>query len=276
MEKLLSFFTGISDFLNKTSWFPLIKWPFWTLLVIVAFCGVYTARFGKKKLITLAFQCCMRLTLLYMLAAFVHYFKPGSFPELPFLSVTEKSLTLVHPLSLLGKWDFSLVYSIMRLYLLLFFINAAGSLLDYNPANPLSCIGFQALYCGIGYLAYRLLFFLLGLLCDGYANFILLFMAIFLTVVYALILILKFYFTFVVKGGNNTFQNVYRFLTENAFGKLFTISILAFLLLNGYLVIATLFGHSVLMFESFNKLAYFINCIFCCFTMYIFCRYFNG
>jgi len=274
----MSVFTAIGDTLNASSWFHAIQWPFWTLLVILAFCGVHTAHFGKKSLLCLAVQGCLKLAIIYMVAAAGYIWAPSVMKllsQLPFLSVSSESLTLVNPLGLLGQWDTALPRVVVRLYFLLFFLNAV-SIYDYQTPNFIGWLAFQILVGGVAVFLYSMLSASIGLFWPGGSDVFCKLMALLLVVVFAVILVLKFVFTFIIKGGNNTYQNVYTFLTKQKFGQLFTVSVLSFLICVAYLVIADLRGHSRLVIDSVNAISFLINGFMCTMTLYVFNRYYNG
>ena len=278
MDKLTSLFTKVCDALNATSWFPLIQWPFWTLLFILAVCGVYTARYGKKKLLVLGFEGALKLAIVYQIAGAIYIWAPSlidDFSQLPFFSASKEALMLVNPLGLLSVWDTALPRVIVRLYFLLFFINAVG-VFDYKPANIISWFFFQILFGSFSFLIYAGFFGMIMRFWPGSPDVVFKVMAVLLLLVFTIILALKFFFTFITKNNNTAFQNVYSFLTNLSFGKQFTVSALSFLIVVVYLVFATLTGHNRLELDSVNALAFLINGFLSTMTLYIFSRYFNG
>lgn len=271
--------TRIGELFNATSWFPLIKWPFWTLIVILAVCGVYTARFGKKKLLCLAVQGSLKLALIYMVAAVCYYLFPNemaNFSELPFLLVSEETLALANPLSMLSNWDTTLPYVIVRLYFLLFFINMISKF-DYNTSHVLSWFLAQVVTVAAGFGLYCVVFFFILSFWPGNPYLFYKIVAVTLIACFTLVFVFKFVYTFIrKKDGNNTFQGIYLFLTTKSFGMVFTVSVLSFLIVIGYLVIAALFGQNVLELSSFNAIAFAINGFLTTVTLYFFNRFFNG
>lgn len=277
MDKLSAFFTAIGDFLNATSWYQLIQWPFCTLLVILAFCGCYTARHGKGKLVCLAFQSALKLALLYMAATAIYVRFPGfmaKFSQFPFLSLSDEALSLMNPLSLLKNWTTTLPYVTLHLYFLLFCINMFGAIFDYTPANFLTWLGFEALYIGLGVLVYSIISYGARRFWPGPPYMLSGFFVILLLLIFAYLGFGKIYYTFVKKGGDDVFQNIYRFLTSQKYGSQFTVSGLAFVVLIAYVFVAILNGHAILEFASFNTIAYILNCGMCAGTLYIFSHYF--
>lgn len=277
MDKLTSLFATIGEFLNNTRWYHLVQWPFWTLLVILAFCGVYTARFGKGKLLCHGVHSALRLMLVYIAVSFLYYRCPGfmsDFTPFPLLSYSEEALALVNPLDLLKNWTTDLPQMALRLFFLLFCINFIDALFDYTPANFLTSLGFQALYSCAGIGAYIAISYGYRKICPetlGLRNGILISV---LLVIFAYLLIGKFIFTFVKKEGNAFFQDAYRIFTTNKYVKQLTISALALLVIFIYVVIAAIFGHSRMEFSSFNYIAYFLNSFMCAGTLYIFSHYY--
>lgn len=278
MEKITSLFTTIGDILNASSWFQLIQWPFWSLLFILAVCGVYTARFGKKKLTSLAFEGALKLTIIYMIAAAGYVWAPSimsKLSQLPFFSVSEEALTLVNPLGLLDRWNTALPRVAVRLYMLLFFINVVG-VFDYKPANFLSWFFFQIVSGTLSVILYSGFSFSITWFWPGASDVVYKVIAVLLLLCFTIVLALKFFFTFISKGGNAAYQSVYQFLTTQSFGKQFSISALSFLIVVVYLVIAAMAGHNRMLIAAFNPAAFLINGVMCTVTLYIFSRYYNG
>lgn len=277
MDKLTSLFATIGEFLNNTRWYHLVQWPFWTLLVILAFCGVYTARFGKGKLLCHGVHSALRLMLVYIAVSFLYYRCPGfmsDFTPFPLLSYSEEALTLVNPVDLMKNLTTDFLQMSLRLFFLLFCINFFDAFFDYTPANAMTWFGFQLLYTGLGIAVHTALSYAYHNVCPdtvGLRNIIL---TVILLVIFAYLLIGKFIFTFVKKEGNAFFQDAYRIFTTNKYVKQLTISALALLVIFAYVVIATLCGHSRMEFSSFNYIAYFLNRFMCAGTLYIFSHYY--
>lgn len=277
MDKLTSLFATIGEFLNNTRWYHLVQWPFWTLLVILAFCGVYTARFGKGKLLCHGVHSALRLMLVYIAVSFLYYKWPGfmsDFTPFPLLSYSEEALTLVNPVDLMKNLTTDFLQMSLRLFFLLFCISLFDAIFDYKAANFLSSCGFQALYSCAGIGTYMFISHWYRKICPdtlGLRNGILISV---LLVIFAYLLIGKFIFTFVKKEGNAFFQDAYRIFTTNKYVKQLTISALALLVIFAYALIATLCGHSRMEFDSFNYIAYFLNGFMCAGTLFIFSHYY--
>lgn len=277
MDKLTSLFATIGEFLNNTRWYHLVQWPFWTLLVILAFCGVYTARFGKGKLLCHGVHSALRLMLVYIAVSLLYYKFPGflsDFTPFPLLSYSEEALALVNPIDLLKNWSSDLLQLSLRLFFLLFCINLFDALFDYTPANFLTWLGFQVLYCCGGIGVNAVISYGYRKICPDTIDLRNWIIIAVLLVIYAYLLIGKFIFTFVKKDGDAFFQNAYRIFTTNKYVKQLTISGLALLAMFGYAVIAAIFGHSRMEFSSFNYIAYFLNSFMCAGTLYIFSHYY--
>lgn len=274
----MSLFTTIGEILNASSWYQLVKWPFWTLVIILAICGVYTARFGKRQLLCLGFQGALKLAIIYMIAAAGYIWAPSlmaNLSQLPFFSVSEEALSLVNPLGLLERWDTALPRVLVRLYFLLFFINAA-SVFDYtNTPNFVGWLFFQLLFGGIAVVFYAALSSMVVRHWPGGPDMFCKMMAIILIAVFGLLLVFKFVFTFIIKNDSNAFQTVYMFLTTQKFGQQFTVTMLSFLIVLVYLVIASMNGHSRLELGSVNPVAFLVNGTMCVLTLYVFNRYYN-
>lgn len=275
----MSLFTTIGDTLDASTWYQAIRWTFWTMLVILAWGGVHTARFGKKKLIPLAIQGCMKLTLLYLIAAIGHIcFRPimAYFSDLPFLVATDESLSLMNPLALLDRWKTDLPRALVHLYALLFFINL-GSVYDYSTPNFIGWLGFQLLFGGCAVGLYGLIFFAISEIMSHW-NLQLFYniVAMTLTVTFLLLVVFKFIYTFIAKGGSAKFQAIHTFLTSQKFGQQFTVTALSFLFTLAYLVIAAVSGHNHVDYDSIHTVGAILNGLMCVTTLYIYNRYYNG
>lgn len=277
MDKIASLFATIGEFLNNTRWYPLVQWPFCTLLVILAFCGVYTARFGKGKLLCLGVQSALKLTLVYMAFTAMYYKYPdfmSNFSQLPLLSYSEEAMTLVNPVDLLKNWTTALPMASVRLFFLLYCINVMEVTFEYTPANSLSWFGFQILFTSLGVAAYAFISYLARRFWPGTIFLLDGIIAVVLLVIFGYLLFGKIVYTFVKKDGNAFFQDAYRIFTSVKFVCQLTISALALLVIFGYIVIATLYGHSRMEFASFNCIAFFLNGVMCAVTLYIFSHYY--
>lgn len=278
MDKIASLFTTIGDILNASSWFPLVKGPFWTLLAVLAFSGVYTARFEKKRLVTLSIQCVLKLALLYMIAAACYIWFPSlvsEFSQLPFFSVSEESLTLVNPLGLLDRWNTALPRVVVRLFFLMFFINLIG-ILEHKAANVLTWIFFQGIVGVFGLLLYVGFHLIVVRFWPGSIDTFYKVFAVLVILLFGILLAFKLYYAFGNKNGNDTFQKIYEFFTEKPMGMQLTVSAIAFLIAVGYLAFLAFTGHNRLALDAVNPIAFAINCIMTTMTLYVFSRYYNG
>lgn len=277
MDKIASLFTTIGEFLNNTRWYHLVQWPFCTLLVILAFCGVYTARFGKGKLLCFAVQSALKLTLVYMVVTAMYVWRPdimANFSQFPLLSYSEEAMSLVNPLDLLKNWTTALPMVSVRLFFLLFCINIMDVTFEYTPANSLSWLGFQALFTSFGVAVYAVISYLVRRFWPGTIFLLDGIIAIVLLVIFGYLLFGKIFYTFVKKDGNAFFQDAYRIFTTQKFVSQLTVSALALLVIFCYIVVATLYGHSRMEFDSFNVIAYILNGVMCTVTLYIFSHYY--
>lgn len=281
MDKLSSLFTAIGEFLNNTRWFPQIQWTFCCLVIILAFCGVYSVRYGKKTLITLAFESVLKLVLIYIVASVFYIWVPpvlADYSQLPFLYVSDNAMTLVNPLGITQDWAVALPRMMVRLYMLLFFINISGIILTYRPENMLTWGFFQAMVCLGGIGLYALFYKLVNAIMRGYADLAYQILAGILVIGFGLLFFLKicYSFTFISSKNSPGFQKIYNTFTKNTFGKQFTVTTLAFLLFNAYLVLVALTGHSTLAYNTVSTFAFLLNSSMCVFVLYFLSRYFNG
>lgn len=278
LDTLTSLFNKICDYLNATSWFSLIQWPMWTLLVILALCGVYTARFGKGKLLTMGFQGALKLTLIYMVAAGFYAYKPdfmSNFSQLPLLYVSDTAVTLVNPLELLDRWNTALPAVMVRLYFLLFFINIAG-VFEYSPVNILTWAFFQGFSAAVSVFVYAMISFGVRHFWPGPLSVLHCLLAVLLLMMFALLFAFKLYYTFIKKGSNPNFDAFFKAMTEKKYGSPFTVSAFSFLIVIGYTILANLCGHAQFQTDSYNWIAYFLVGLMCTGTLYCFSRYFNN
>ena len=103
MDEIKTLITAIGDFFTKSDWYSMVKWPFWILLSTLAAGGVYTARFGKKNLVCPGINGTLNVITLYLFLALAYStYAPlrTMISELPFLAVTDKSVSAVDPWSL--------------------------------------------------------------------------------------------------------------------------------------------------------------------------------
>ena len=126
MNEITTLFTAFGDFFTKSAWYPMVKWPFWTLLFTVAAGGVYCARFGKKTLLNQGISSSLCIVAVYMGAILLCTYVDGirDLINLPFLAISKETAALVDPLSL-KPVDLSPM--LLKLIILVFLINTADS-----------------------------------------------------------------------------------------------------------------------------------------------------
>lgn len=269
---ITSLFNYIRDYLNATSWFELIQWPFWTLLIVVAYCGIHTAQFGKGKLLTLSFQSVLKLVLIYMVATLGYVRYPGlmaNFSQLPLFSASETTLSLVNPIGLAGQSLTAFFHAFARLYFLFFCISIAG-IFDYPTKNPLTWVVFQGIFVGGAVFVYAAISYVVRLFVRDAVYVINGVFVIAILAIYVVHTIFRVYFTFINKNNNENFQKYNKILTEQKFGSQLTVSFISTLIVVVGIVIATVTGVDRMEISSFNYMAFFVNALMCTITLYIF------
>lgn len=265
-------FTAIGDLFTGSSWFHHVIWPFWMLLSIIAIGGVYTARFQRNTLFCRGMQGALKLALIYMVVILGYVLIPSymfTVSQFPFMSVTEETLTLVNPLGLVERWKTALPEVSVRLYFLLFLINAVGTF-DYNGKNPLVWLGLQVVSCAVPVGIFEAISaFVIDLwpLPDSWLHNSL---AILLVSVALTMLLLKLFFLVTKKTGNHTYSMAYQFFTTQRIGSLFTTSFLSFLIVLVFLVIVNLFHMSRMALANFNQTAFFLIGFMCMIALAIY------
>lgn len=272
MDKLSTLFTAIGDTLNGTSWFPLVQWPFWALMLLVAVGGVYRARFDKNTLFCQGIQGALKLICVYMAALMTGLFLDSFLPNLtyfPFLSISDKTLTLVNPLTLLDKWKTTLPQASVHLYFLLFFINLV-SVFDYNGKNFLTWFLWQIVSClfpvGMCFafsFCFQSFFPVLTSLFPSVAAILLIAFGI-------LILLWKVILLLFRKEGNHMFTVIYTFITKQKFGSRITVTYLSWLIASGALFLLDLVGKSKIALDAVNPIAFTMIGIMTTLTLYVF------
>lgn len=272
MDKLTTLFHAIGDIFTGSSWFQYIQWPFWTFLFLIAVGGVYTARFQKNSLFCRGMQGALKLALIYMTAVAGYVWIPSymaTVSQLPFLSASSQTLTLVNPLGLIDRWATELPRVLVRLYFLLFLINAVSSF-DYSGKNPLVWLGLQIVTCAGAVVFYEAMSLLIARLWIFPQYLLHNTVAILLLLVAFLMLALKLFFLITRKAGNHTYSVAYQFFTTQRLGSLFTTSFLSLLIVLVFLVALNLFGNSRMELANFNGTAFFLIGFMCMMTLAIY------
>ncbi len=275
MNEISTLFTDIGSFFTGADWFTMVKWPFWVLLSTVAAGGVYCARFGKKTLLNQSISGVLNLIVIYLTASMccIH-FPPlrSMFSELPFLSVTDQSVSLVDPFTLnLGV----LAPVLLRLMILILLVNLSDSF-GMGGKTLLSWLFSQFVTVAIGLLIYTIVTAGLSLVLPAVLKRYAIIPVAAVVVIGVLMLCAKFIFTVVVSGGNPYFSAVYKFFTVNRGGSLFTTSALSFLLSALVLAVMRLTGNTTLIYSQANTTGLWIILLLLLVALYIFGMFYNG
>ena len=274
MNDVSTLFTAIGDFFTKASWYPMVKWPFWILLSTVAVGGVYCARFGKKTLVNQGVSGVMNILVIYLTAVLCYIHVPPlrtMFPPLPFLTVTEETVTLVDPFKLeLGV----LSPLLLRLMLMTLLVNLSYSM-GIGGKTILSWFFSQLLTVALGLLFYTIFTAGLSNILPAVLSRYAIIPVVIVLVIAVLMLSAKFIFTVLSRGGNPYFGAVYKFFTVNKGGALFTTSALSFLLSMIILVIMHVCGNTTMSYTNTNTAGLLIILLMLLSVLYIFSMFYN-
>lgn len=280
MDTLSELFSGLWERLDGTAWYQHVQWPFWTFLILIAVGGVYNARFQKNTLFCRGITGALKLSLIYLCSFGLYLIMPGhmsTVSQLPFLHFSGSSATLVNPLGLLDRPFGAIAETLVRLYLLLFLINACGSF-DYYGRNPLSWLGSQVLSCGIAWVAYELVSFGVAIVLAKLhvkAPLFYTIIAVLLLVVLFILLLMKLYFIVFRKSGNPAYGKVMKFLTAQKFGALFSVTFFSILSVLIFLVVVNLYGIGRIALSKLSIPAYVLILTMCLATLYVFSLYYT-
>ena len=274
MQDITTLFTAIGDFFTKAEWYAMVKWPFWILLCTVAVGGVYCARFGKKTLLNQGVSGVLNLVVIYLTATIGYInFPPlrSMFSELPFLSVSEESVSLLDPFSL----DLSVLSPVLlRLMIMILLVNLSESF-GAGGKTLLTWFFSQLVTVAIGLLLYTIVTAGLSLILPSVLNRYAIIPVAIVVVIGVLMLCAKIIFTVLISGGNPYFSAVYKFFTVNKGGSLFTTSALTFLLSIVVLTGMHLSGNTTLVFSETNTSGLWIILLLLLVVLYIFGMFYN-
>lgn len=275
MDEIKTVLSEIGGYFSSAAWYPMVKWPFWVLLFTVAAGGVYCARFGKKTLLCRSVSGTLNLCGIYQ-AAFILYTRFGSLRSipftLPFLNVTEESVSLMNVLELDLSVLAPMLLQLMFLQLLVDFVE------HLNPGGKtfLSWLLSQLITVLVSLGFYLVIIagchFLLPCIGGQYAIIpVALAGLVFLGMVCA-----KLIFTVVLESGNPDFKKAYDFFTGHKVGSLLTVSIQSFLLTAGVFTIMLVTGASRLVFLRANMTGLLIVLMLLMLAEYIFAMFYCG
>lgn len=276
MENLTALFTAICDRFTGAAWFQYVQWPFWTFLFLIALGGVYNARFQKNTLFCRSLVGALKLTMIYLVAVGLHVAFPkymATVSQLPFLSISEETITLVNPLGLLDRIFTALPQVFVRLYFLLFLVNATGSF-DYSGRNLIPWLFSQFASCAAAILIYEAISLLTIRLWRLPPSWFYNIIAILLLLVATVMITCKLFFIVTKKSGNHAYSVTLQFLTGR-FGSLFTISFFSLLMVTLFLILVNSFGNGRMLLANFNRMAYFLICAMCTLTLCVFSLFYT-
>lgn len=280
MDTLFALFSSFWRYLTGASWFQAVQWPFWVCVILLAFGGIYTARFQKNTLFCRGITGALKLTIIYLVLVLVYKLAPvfmSDVSEYPFLSSSESALTLINPLRLFDRNLGEVAEAFVRLYFLLFLVNIGGSF-DYHGTNIASWLGSQIVSCGLAafvyyYCTYYFSYFLGKLTENTDPMYIVL--AICLILPMCILMVMKIYFIVFRKSGHPTYAKVMQFLTAHKFGCLFSITHFSSLTLLAMLTTANSWGLGRIRLRNFHGFAYLLILLMCSATLYVFSQYYT-
>ena len=251
MNEITTLFTAIGDFFTKSDWFPMIKWPFWTLLFTVAAGGVYCARFGKKTLLNQGISSTLCIVSVYLGAELLCVYFPSLWDDLslPFLALSEQAATLMGPFSIAAN---TIAPTLLKLMILVFLINTADSF-GSGGKSILSWVLTEALAMVIALVLYVVIIagleLILPQLLGKYAIIpVVIIIALCIAAVCA-----KFVFTKVITKENDYYSKALKFFTTHRMGTLLTTSAMSFLFCGLLMLVLQVRGQNVVTFASANR-----------------------
>ena len=273
MKEITTLFTAIGNFFTKSAWYAMVKWPFWTLLFTVAAGGVYCARFGKKTLLNQGISSTLCMISVYLGAVLLCVHIPSLWDNihLPFLTLSDKTATVVNPLTIKLA---DVAPSLLKLMMLVFLINTADSfggggksIFTWIMTEVLALVIALALYmflvAGINFLLPKLL--------TKYAIVpVVLILAVALMIICA-----KFLFTKVITKENKYYTSMNKFFTTNRMGTLLTTSAMSFLFCGLLLLVLHVRKQNVVTFASTNKVGLWIIMAMVLLVQFIFEMYYQ-
>ena len=256
MNEITTLFTAIGDFFTKSTWYSMVKLPFWTLLFTVAAGGVYCARFGKKTLLNQGISSTLCIATVYLGAILLGVYVPSLRDDisLPFLSMNEQSAVLLDIFTMEAT---GIATTLLKLMILVFLINTADSF-GAGGKSMFTWITTEALAMAIALLIYVLLITgiqaIIPWLLERYAIVpVMLIIAVSLVVICA-----KFIFTKVITKENKYYSSMNKFFTTNRMGTLLTTSAMSFLFCDLLSLVLHVRGHNEVTFANVNRIGLWI------------------
>ena len=274
----------IGGWFSDAAWFQAVKWPFWFCLILIALGGVYTARFQKNTLLCRGITGALKLALIYMFCIGFRQIFPECMkfvPSLPFITVTDETLTLIHPSSLFSHPFTALPQTLMKLFFLLICVNI-GNHYDYGGRGKLPWFGSQIASCSIAMFAYDklgdLFNFGINLLTEKFSSFgTLFYIALFLLFMLPLLSLVALKFIFIIfrKAGNPAYTKVMQFLSDKHLGSLFFVTLFSMLFILIFLVVINSWGMAEMTIADFCPFAYILIMLMCGATLLVYSMYYT-
>lgn len=273
MNEITTLFTAIGDFFTKSAWYTMVKWPFWTLLFTVAAGGVYCARFGKKTLLNQGISSTLCMISVYLGAALLCVHIPSLWDNihLPFLTLSDKTATVVNPLTI-KLADVS--PSLLKLMMLVFLINTADSF-GGGGKSIFTWIMTEALAMVIALLLYMVMVAGIDLLLPKLLNKYSIVPVVLILAAALVIIFAKLLFTKVITKENKYYTSMNKFFTTNRMGTLLTTSAMSFLFSGMLLLVLHVRGQNVVTFASANKAGLWIIMAMVLLVQFIFEMYYQ-
>lgn len=274
MQTISTLFTAIGDYFLRADWYATVKWPFWILLYTVTIGGIYCARFGKKTLLNQGVSGVLNLVVIYLTAIIGYIYLPplrSMFSKLPFLSVTQESVTLVDPFSLNPV---VLMPVLLRLMILTLLINLMDSYVS-GGKTLLTWVFSQLATVGLGLLFHAIVITGLSVILPSVLTRYAIIPVGLVAFIGVSVFCAKIIFTVFISGGNPYFSTVYKFFTVNKAGSLFTTSTLSFLMSMIVLLVLQMTGHTTLEFATANTDGLWIVLLLLLVALYIFGMFYN-
>ena len=256
MNEITTLFTAIGDFFTKSTWYSMVKLPFWTLLFTVAAGGVYCARFGKKTLLNQGISSTLCIATVYMSAILMGVYVPSLRDDitLPFLSMSEQSVVLLDIFTMKAA---DIASSLLRLMILVFLLNTADSFGAGGKSFP-TWIATEALAMVIALLVYLLLITGMQTIVPWLLNRYAIVPVVMVIALAAVVISAKFLFTKVITKENKTYDSMNKFFTTNRMGTLLTTSAMSYLFCWLLSLVLHVRQHSELVFANVNRIGLFM------------------
>lgn len=278
MNEITSLFTAIGNFLTQNDWYPMVKWPFWILLTVVAAGGIYCARFGKKTLLNQAVSCTLSLTAIYLFLMILCISSPfvrEYISILPYLSATNEAASIAPPITLNPVLVASQMLRLMILTLWICFTDiffvSGKTFITWSLSQAFSTVFALVMYFITAEGLPLLMPFLKD--CRG-TNYVLLAFMVLLVLFGLLMFCMKIVFTMILPGGNPVFGTIHKFFTTTRGGSWFTITFISSMLFLFVLGVLSLFGCTTVTYATANVTGLVITLALILATQYCFAKFF--